>query len=191
MPVDNNVGGDLINGFRQNGVTNFCQSTKPSAIAIGDTWYKPSDGSEWFWNGIYWLSKETLVLNSDYSPTQIIANQSIWGTAFSGRDLSSGRAGIYYVNAANAFYQSGATDATNYWQVVFYAVYSDGTIETLSTNTAANRPAGVWYEVRNNINSPKSSLSKTTILVYADITKFGASAGIFTVSSVQFKWIHP
>jgi hypothetical protein len=52
----------ISNGTVINGVANFYQSTKPttridsSALAVGDRWYKTNDGTDWAWNGTYWLS---------------------------------------------------------------------------------------------------------------------------------------
>jgi hypothetical protein len=191
MPLDNENLADLPNGYRINGTVNYSQSTKPTNNTIGDCWYKPSDGTEWFWNGSNWLSKETLVLGSDYREQSISTAINLWGTAFSGRDLASGRSGIYYLNAANACYQTGATDAANYWSITFFAIYSDGTLETLASHTTASKPADQWFELRTAINSPKSSLGKTTILVYANIAKIGLPASIYVMSSVHIKWIHP
>ena len=43
------------------GVQHFYQATKPtarpdgSALVARDRWYKTDDGTEWFWNGTYWL----------------------------------------------------------------------------------------------------------------------------------------
>lgn len=191
MGIDNDFIESLPNGYRINGTVNYSQTTKPTATAAGDRWYKPSDGSEWFWNGSHWLSKETLVLNSDYRETLISSTVNLWGTAFSGRDLATGRSGIYYLNAANACYQTGTTDAANYWSISFYGLYSDGVVESLATHTTANRPVDQWFELRTAVNSVKSSLNKTTILVYASITKVGNPPPLYAMSCIQIKWLHP
>lgn len=53
---------NLPNGTRINGVEHIYQTTKPttrvdgSALVARDKWYKTDDGTEWFWNGTYWLS---------------------------------------------------------------------------------------------------------------------------------------
>ena len=52
----------LPNNSRVNGVEHFYQTTKPttrgdaSALVAGDRWWKTDDGTEWFWNGTYWVS---------------------------------------------------------------------------------------------------------------------------------------
>lgn len=44
------------------GVQHFYTTTEPttrpngSTLAIGDKWWKTDDGTDWFWNGTYWLS---------------------------------------------------------------------------------------------------------------------------------------
>lgn len=191
MPIDNENLADLPAIYRTDTVTNFISTTKPTAKAIGDAWYKPSDGSEWYWNGAYWLSRETLVVGSDYRGNSFSFSTNLWGTALSGRDLSSGRSGLFYLNAANTCYLSSATDASNYWQITFYALYSDGTVEALATHLTMTRPGSSWFELRTNINSIKSSIGKSTILVYADISKIGTPDSIYVMSSLQIKWIHP
>lgn len=43
------------------GVQHFYTATKPtvrpngSPLVIGDKWWKTDDGTEWFWNGTYWV----------------------------------------------------------------------------------------------------------------------------------------
>ena len=53
----------LANPTIQNGFYQFVQDTAPTQRAVGvplvagDRWYKTDDGTEWFWNGTYWLSQ--------------------------------------------------------------------------------------------------------------------------------------
>jgi hypothetical protein len=53
---------NLPNGARINGVEHIYQTSKPttrvdgSALVASDRWWKTNDGTEWFWNGTYWLS---------------------------------------------------------------------------------------------------------------------------------------
>lgn len=58
------LNGFLLNGTRINGVAQIVQSTTPSfnpldgsALVLRDRWYNTSNGTSWFWNGTYWLSK--------------------------------------------------------------------------------------------------------------------------------------
>lgn len=56
----------ISNPYIINGVAHFVQDTKPtvrlidgvsSPLVVRDKWYKTDDGTEWFWNGTYWLEK--------------------------------------------------------------------------------------------------------------------------------------
>lgn len=55
------------------GVQHFYTATKPttrpngSALVIGDRWWKTDEGTEWFWNGTYWLSTQLYESNSIFS----------------------------------------------------------------------------------------------------------------------------
>lgn len=57
----------LPNNSRINGVEHFYQTTKPttrgdgSALGIGDRWWKTDDGTEWSWNGTYWLGEKFVI----------------------------------------------------------------------------------------------------------------------------------
>lgn len=60
----------LPNNSRINGIEHFYQTTKPtvrgdgSALSVGDRWWKTDEGTEWFWNGTYWLSVEEFSIGS-------------------------------------------------------------------------------------------------------------------------------
>ena len=64
MSVIFNEPGGLSNPSQQNNVFQFVQTTKPTersagvALVAGDRWYKTDDGTEWFWNGTYWLTRQ-------------------------------------------------------------------------------------------------------------------------------------
>src|SRR6476469_2978893 len=141
MPVDNNIGSEISNGYKQNGVTNFCQTTKPTASAVGDRWYKPSDGTEWYWSGSLWLSKEDVIVGNDYRENAFSVNGTVWGTAFSGRRLSSNRSGVFFNYCTNCYYLTGVTTSTNYWTFSFYINYSDNTTELIATDSNPNKAA--------------------------------------------------
>lgn len=191
MGLDNENLADLPKQYKTDSVTNFVSVSKPTALATGDTWYKPSDGSKWYWNGSYWLSTELVFLNSDYKEVALTSDANFWGTAFSGRDIGAARSGIYFICASNAFYCSNATNGVDFWSLDFYALYTDGSLELLASNSTAFKPGAAWLETRTNINSPKSSLTKTVLLLYATATKNGTPSSIFLMSSVTCRWVHP
>lgn len=63
----------LPNNSRINNIEHFYQTTKPttrgdgSALVVGDRWWKPDEGTEWFWNGTYWVSPRIVVPFSTHS----------------------------------------------------------------------------------------------------------------------------
>ena len=92
----------LANPTIQNGFYQFTQNTKPTQRAVGvplvagDRWYKTDDGTEWFWNGTYWLSKELYIIAFPLTLT--------WGAS-----------GIRY---------SGTLEFNNTWSGLFFEQYS-------------------------------------------------------------------
>lgn len=72
----------LPNNSRINGVEYFYQTTKPttrgdnSTLVIGDRWYKSDDGTEWFWNGTYWLSSQSFTHSGIYRSNYNTASTS-------------------------------------------------------------------------------------------------------------------
>jgi hypothetical protein len=130
----------LPNNTRINNIEHFYQSTKPvtrgdgSALVIGDRWWKPMEGTEWFWNGTYWLSTTRYHISS-FSAAILSASNSIianWA------NLSSNVNGSFiiqtpfkaqgYGESSPIFFDSlswrgniatGATDTDNYWSLVW------------------------------------------------------------------------
>lgn len=49
-------------GISSSGIEYFYQSSKPTTrpggavLEVGDRWWKTSNGTDWYWNGTYWLS---------------------------------------------------------------------------------------------------------------------------------------
>lgn len=79
------LAGNIPDGALINGVANFYRTTKPltrvdgSSLVVGDVWVNPSDYSQWFWNGTYWLGNPILSaigqgVNTTASPINISSN---------------------------------------------------------------------------------------------------------------------
>jgi hypothetical protein len=70
----------LPNNSRINNIEHFYQADKPitrgdgSALVIGDRWWKTDEGTEWFWNGTYWLSTVQYILTINFNQTQFSSN---------------------------------------------------------------------------------------------------------------------
>jgi hypothetical protein len=191
MPLDNTLSDFLPSGIKIGGFTNFVTNTKPTATATGDRWYKPSDGTEWYWNGSLWLSKEETIIGSDYRESTFSTSGNVWGTAFSGRRLASGRSGIFFNYCTNSYYLTSATTSLSYWTFNFYILYSDNTTELLATHSNASKPVDTWLETSTSVASAKATLSKTCILLFASIAPTGSPPPMYVMTSVSSKWIHP
>jgi hypothetical protein len=109
---------ELGNGVIINGVANFYQTTKPitrvdgSALVVGDRWYKTNDGTEWFWNGTYWLSS-TLNVRSG---TVLIAGYSNSLFAISEGALPTTHTN-FFVEKVGAMWDCSLITEVNYWQL--------------------------------------------------------------------------
>lgn len=191
MPLDNTLSDALPSGVRIGGLANFVTNTKPTAPVAGDRWYKPSDGSEWYWNGSLWLSTQQIIIGSDYRESTFSTNGNVWGTALTGRRLASGRSGIYFVCCTNEYYLTAPTTASSYWTFNFFVNYSDNTAELLAAHSNPNKAADGWYEISSNILSAKSTLIKTATLIYASIVATGSPPPMYIMTSVELKWVHP
>lgn len=193
MGIDNDFVESLPTGYRINNVAHYCQDTKPtgSAIAIGDRWYKPVDGSDWYWSGSDWLSSETYTIKSDYKENSYSASGNISGGFLSGRAISTGRGGLFFLTASAAFYSGGATTATDYWRFDFQCVYGDGSLEVLATVLGTNKPANTWNRIELAINSKKNSSGKTFFLSYVSAYKIGVPQSIFAMTELEYKHVHP
>ena len=113
-------------------LSQIVSTTKPvtrvdgSALAVGDRWYKDDEGSEWFWNGTYWLSQNLLTTDS-YFNSSIVAPQ----TAFEVNHcaIPSFDANIFLENIVFATRIDGAVnDGSNYWNIAIRARYAGSTV---------------------------------------------------------------
>lgn len=191
MTVDNENLADLPREFRTGTVTNFVNNTKPTALAIGDRWYKPVDGSDWFWNGSYWLSTNLFYVRSDYNREEITASKSVSGSVLQGRDLTAGESGIYFVSATVDFYPYTTTTVSDYWLFNHYAYYSDGTIETVASSSGPSKIGDTWNKLKTAINSPKNSLGKSLLLTYCTATEVGTAPNMLCMTELEFRHVHP
>jgi hypothetical protein len=129
---------ELVNPSQQNNVFQFVQTTKPTersagvALVAGDRWYKTDDGTEWFWNGTYWLSLTEFLLSIPEIVGQT-ANQVLQGS-------SAATTGSIFVERLvhQTAVQNSTNTATDYWTL---AVQVSGvSTTTISTQNAVNYP---------------------------------------------------
>lgn len=129
---------NLPNNTRINGVEHFYQNTKPitrgdsSALVVGDRWCKTNDGTEWYWNGTYWLSPPR-------SETGLTA--SISGTSFFGSNILLGKptytnnqeyATDLFIHQAGIFANVNGADASNFWTITLSAS-SNNSVNNIAT----------------------------------------------------------
>lgn len=112
----------LPNNSRVNGVEHFYQPgpTTPtvrgdgSALVSGDRWWNTTDGTEWFWNGTYWLGEKTYAKFFN-NGNAIVNNRSMGGNAtFSPASAT----GDVFVESLTVWgFVPTTNDATNKWEI--------------------------------------------------------------------------
>jgi len=131
-----------FNGQVINGVAHFVQTTAPttradgSILVAGDRWAKSDDGTEWFWNGTYWLSPP-VVLSFTHSGSiaiRLTASSSDETYAF-GSHVQSPFISKFCLN----YRIRGTNDASNYWT---WGGYSAG--QGYLRNDAVAIALGAW-----------------------------------------------
>jgi hypothetical protein len=156
---------ELVNPSQQNNVFQFVQTTKPTersagvALVAGDRWYKTDDGTEWFWNGSYWLSLEekrqsitTTVSETSTVTLPVNSQKSIFIEKITVKSFVKN-----YNNASN--YWSGSVDLNEEFSIVDFLYSSDDAGVVLETEY----PLSFYYnEEDGEINLVlKANLSKT------------------------------
>ena len=115
------------------GVAYFNRSTKPTErsagvpLVIRDRWYNTSNGTEWFWNGTYWLSSGIL-----YSVTDLISMTS----SSNSWQRTAGIPRFSFIEKVQLSI-NGSFDVSNYHLVgVFYRNLGSASIHIESFNTS-------------------------------------------------------
>ena len=188
-----------------NGVQHFYQTTKPtvrpdgSALVARDKWYKTDDGTEWFWNGTYWLSairyKQTILTPSSLSSTSAtnFGFQHIgWQVLYTRLDVM-GR------------YESAPTNpATDYWE--FHVSYvtagsstsipgspvlsTQGTSYSLLNNFYRGQNTNILLDFSNNPDNAGAGVSPRGL--FSNWTKRGSPPNISSVSFyIEYQLISP
>ena len=137
----------LPDGATIGGVMYFNRPTKPTVRSAGvplvvrDRWYNTSDGTEWFWNGTYWLSPQkssNLILSGIISADTYQAGglfnipPTITSLLFVGAKITA--VSSLPINPTGA---NGESDSsTNYWTCLLgreAGTNNMGTVYTVST----------------------------------------------------------
>jgi hypothetical protein len=183
----------LPDGALINGVANFYRATKPltrvdgSALVIGDRWFNPSTGEDWFWNGTYFLSTQ-LFYTSNFSvatvssSTNIIAN---WGNLAASLDGSriiqapfkpkpfGVASSIFFENISwfGNIAAAGTIDASNYWDLNW--IISSRRMNPIETIVASFKIPEKVYGAFNIFEATKTNIVHT----FTDTTANNATGG--------------
>ena len=191
-PLNNPVftGTNLIlpNNSRINGVEHFYQDTKPtvrgdgSALAVRDRWYKTNDGTEWFWNGTYWLSNQQYPTYFWNNGSSIISNRSVGGSA-SFAPCSIELTNIFVESLVFFGYVATTNDVSNNWSIQVSCLRTAAALfvcpPTLITNTVWGAGTTVAL-AKLTINTFVDSLGSSVQSFGFTLTK-NASPGNITI----------
>ena len=143
-------GQTLSNPSQQNNVFQFVQDTKPTersagvALVAGDRWYNTSDGTEWFWNGTYWLGQRYV---QNLTITNVAVNwitNPTWATYFAGAFPDTVDIWLESVNLV--FYNNGVfqnINANNYYALKIGRLFSYNSVDTSTILAQYNTFSGV------------------------------------------------
>lgn len=177
--------GTVSNNFRINGVEHFYQPTKPTtrgdltALAIGDKWSKTDDGTEWFWNGTYWLSS---VRNFFTGATSFAGGTSSTLTPIEYLPVNRYTGYVYFFLETVTRYCSFYGDVSNYWTM---------SVDLTQANGGAGGnivPAINLQSITNHgVQSPNVVISGNGLTyqprsIIATFLKVGAAANIVGIS---------
>jgi len=171
--------GNLIlpNNSRIDNIEHFYQITKPitrgdgSALVIGDRWWKTDDGTEWYWNGTYWLGARFSV------GMNIINSDMIW--RIGNRDYGLF---LHFIEAVGRVASDPPNwDINNYWRTSI--MYSGGAIHNLAILDSTTGYVGggdLHFYRRFTINSPVQIIPRTDLggsIIFAQIRAVGSPTG--------------
>lgn len=172
----------FVNGTIVNGIANFTQSTKPttradgSALVVGDKWYKSDEGTEWFWNGTYWLSDaichERMVQTSIINTNSTVHIWPITGLIKSPTDN-------LFCTAIGMNTRLAAIDELNQWQVIFYlGQTSNSRVSTIASHYLFPQqdPVSLSFIIEPNVFIPSGFREFTSV----DFIRIGAPPSLFS-----------
>lgn len=179
----------LPNNLRINGVEHFYQTTKPttrgdnSALVVGDRWYKPDDGTEWFWNGTYWLGN--LFTYSNPSPPNfanfgdihfppIDANTWIERIVF----------GAYYTNGSQPNWDGSNSFVINFLTGGGTALISAVTVN--NTTGLTQQATSHWnWKLNVSLNAAFIGTANSTDIIIRGTNRVGSPTATNNSASVQ------
>lgn len=151
------------------GVQHFYTATKPtarpngSALVIGDKWWKTDDGTDWFWNGTYWLSPPfyressgNISLPYDYIGYTIFSHYVRTLVVCSTGVFNSSNYVTISISSVTLWALGGGLETKNLIPVTQSGVRSRPTaVETFLVNYVVGQMTGFGFSV-TNVGSPGS-----------------------------------
>lgn len=174
------------------GVLHFYQPTKPtarpdgSALVASDRWYKTDDGTEWFWNGTYWLGHPLFLSHPQ------LTNLSSSSSGF--YECAHTKKSIFVEEVVCHSIISTTNGASNYWtfEIQLGAVNSVGTQMALFSTVGDTPNSRVGKSVTPNLvyasNFPSDPSGAVLRLLW---TRVGSAGLGFFASSLRYREIAP
>jgi hypothetical protein len=194
---------NLPNGVIVNGVCYINSDTKPtvrpainggttSSLIVGDRWYNPSKGAEWYWNGTYWLSPRiytgqngvnTYSSSGNYLSIHLGANTTIYNDGDISITTGEPRGFIHSLGLS----VRGAVDASNYWEVQAITQQITGAVQDNigSKLTLNNLPTSYnyyWKPITTNLFFRPTNIR-------FQLTKIGSPGGIIFMGQLIYSVI--
>lgn len=186
----------IPNGALINNVCHIYQSTKPttrpdgSALVVGDICYKINDGTQWFWNGTYWLSSlEYMLATSGVNNLSVSTNLGVIQSAPplpTSNSLVSGQLNLFLTKAIIHSREMSLNDNSNYWQLNFASQNGFGNTVGFSVNPVIDTIGSVPvdnYARRKEINL-NILLTAIPYNITCLVTKIGSPSNLVAQASI-------
>ncbi len=178
----------LPNCVLVNGVADFRQATKPTQrtflvndaivtepLVVGDRWYNPINGNDFFWNGTYWLTSTFYYIGQNFNSVQtynLTTGASFGGTYAAPFPVFGEYSNFFYESVTIVCHSPGFSatlDANNYFTLNVRTIVSASPIPflvvnspSLFPNSAATYPVNVATSYGNSAIS--TNLSVTNVV---------------------------
>lgn len=182
----------------------FTQPTKPTQrapgvpLGIGDRWEKSNDGTDWFWNGTYWLSSMIYRLGSPVSVSGGNQGFSVSTGSFLTRsvlDLAPATVSISYINSLFLTewvveLRAGAIHSNTNYFVVEPGIMREGAgvLLPFSVDTKAIGGGGRTYQVPLN-TTVTQPIDGSANIQRLWLQGFGTAPGFHIMSTINYRMV--
>jgi hypothetical protein len=163
----------IPNGAIINGIAHFNQDSKPttridgSALVVRDKWYRTTDGTDWFWNGTYWVertlrSTEPRLTDGTFAASGMYLYQASYGAE------QPAELGFVILESVSVLSYPGQLvqfgNSSNNRSHVF-RFYTSGSTNTFHTTPASHLMPSVGYKATIGLATYLLGFSITTTVV--------------------------